>query len=255
MQKQTLFGLAAAGMAAGLAVFVTLGAVPPVQAAAGCERVAEDGALWLSEENGYCIDNVAFGDGVVLKNVLGTLSIQRLLGGQHMVEDEHPEVRITSGSCTLRDNGIRGLTISGGDCAFTATVKKGQPDSYVIEGKYVRSGVIPVSVRGGAFGGATAPAAAPTPASCAPKTISRASSAHTWLRFNLPKGTARQEIRIPGGARNKYVFPTCHRVVWGDHLYRCSNAGQWTLISGDAHADILCHGSVPNSPYIQTGEK
>ncbi len=251
MQKQTLSGLAAAGVAAALAALVVLGAAPPAQAAEGCERVVDDGALWVSETNGYCIKDLVVGDGVLLKNVLGTLSIQRLLGGQHMVEDEHPEVRITSGSCTLRDNGVQGLTLSGGDCTFTATVRKGQPDSYVIDGTYARHSGIPVSVRGGAFGGTAAPASA----SCAPKTINRASSAHTWLRFNLPEGTARQEIRIPGGARNRYVFPTCHRVVWGDHLYRCSNAGQWTLISGDAHADVLCHGGVPNSPYIQTGEK
>ncbi|MBI1383590.1 MAG: hypothetical protein GC150_01575 [Rhizobiales bacterium] len=103
----------------------------------------------------------------------------------------------------------------------------------------------------------TAPSAPSSPTvtvACPRETIDRAKSAYTWVRFNLPQGRPGDVINIPGGARNKYVFPTCHRVAWNDHVYRCSDTGGWTRVRGDATADILCHGGLPNSPYIQTGE-
>lgn len=91
-------------------------------------------------------------------------------------------------------------------------------------------------------------------AGCPAIVIDRARSDHTWVQFHLPNGQPRQQIQIPGGVRNKYVLPKCNRVVWSDHVYRCGSGNKWVRVSGDARADILCHGGTPSSPYIVTGE-
>jgi hypothetical protein len=70
----------------------------------------------------------------------------------------------------------------------------------------------------------------------------------------LPESVSGAEIRIPGGERAKYVFPQCHRVVWSEHRYRCNPDGSWSLVSGSATTDALCHGGPPNSQYVRTGE-
>lgn len=96
------------------------------------------------------------------------------------------------------------------------------------------------------------PAPAPVAQSCAAQTVARAQSDHSFVRFLLPEGAHGQDIRIPGGAHVQYYFPTCHRVHWNDHAYRCDN-GQWRRTVGEAGADILCHGGAPDSPYVEVG--
>lgn len=251
-------------IAAALATFGTLGSAVEAQAEEGCSRIPEGKALSLNEEQGYCHSEIRVGDGGLIENMHG-LNFLRIVWATRdniTVEGLQPDVRVTSGGCTIDDQGIRGIYVRGvwnsGRCSFVAVFHPGSAESYTATGTW-DSGGVQLSVTGGNFAQAAVPAtggsAAPAAVICQQASINRASSAHTWLRFNLPQANPGQEIRIPGGARNKYVFPTCHRVVWGDHLYRCSNAGAWTLIQGDAHADVLCHGGVPNSPYIQTGEK
>lgn len=90
--------------------------------------------------------------------------------------------------------------------------------------------------------------------SCSAKTINRAQSDHTWVKFELPTGTSGQTIKIPGGAYTKYVFPKCNRVHWNDHTYQCKN-GSWTQTRGEAGADILCHGGPPSSEFVKVGTR
>ena len=68
-------------------------------------------------------------------------------------------------------------------------------------------------------GKSSAQAAAPGP-SCAANTVPAPKTrihAHTHVRFTLLAGSDAREIRSPGGAYSRYVFPTCHRVHWDAH--------------------------------------
>jgi 1-phosphatidylinositol phosphodiesterase len=88
---------------------------------------------------------------------------------------------------------------------------------------------------------------------CAPKTF-RAQSEHSWVEFHLPQGIDGQAIAIPSGAYNHYVFPKCNRVHWDDVTFYCAR-GAWERTHGSWDSDAMCHGDVPQSPYIRTGTR
>ncbi|CAN0546468.1 unnamed protein product, partial [Laminaria digitata] len=91
-------------------------------------------------------------------------------------------------------------------------------------------------------------------ATCKKKTY-RSVSAKTWVEFRLPQSKAGTKINIPGGAKNKYVFPKCNRVHWSDLQFVCGSTGQWQRTKGSWDADALCHGKVPKSKYVAAGDR
>jgi PASTA domain-containing protein len=98
------------------------------------------------------------------------------------------------------------------------------------------------------------PAPTPAPIVCPPRTF-RGQSEHTWVEFRLPQGHEGLIIQIPGGAHNKYVFPKCNRVYWGDLQFTCNGAGIWERTAGNWDSDAACHGSPGSSPYVAVGER
>ncbi|CAN0432968.1 unnamed protein product, partial [Discosporangium mesarthrocarpum] len=91
-------------------------------------------------------------------------------------------------------------------------------------------------------------------ATCKKRTY-RSVSAKTWVEFRLPQSKSGTKIKIPGGAKNKYVFPKCNRVHWSNLEFLCGSTGQWQRIKGSWDADALCHGKVPKSKYVKAGNR